>query len=165
MSDTLLVPDSKIVADALAFRIGFSCLILGTVNNSGSPHTSYAPYITAGGRFYIYVSGLAEHSNSLQNGKASVLFIENEQQSKNLFARKRLSLNCKVITIQRNQDNYHHLLDTLQDNHGPTVKLLRTLADFVLFELSPERAIFITGFGAAYDVSASLEQLMQTSST
>ena len=121
MSDAPGMPDAKIITHAVAFRLGFSCLILGTVNNKGVPHTSYAPYISANGNFYIYVSSLAEHTESLRSiKKASVLFIENEQQAKNLFARTRLSLDCDVSLIERDHNHYLELLDLLQDKHGST---------------------------------------------
>jgi putative heme iron utilization protein len=158
--ENLLTPDQQKTEEAITFIRSFESVILGSVTNSGHPHTSYAPYITDNGKFYIYVSGLALHARSLENGVASLLFIENEQRAKTIYARKRLTINCRVSTIERGNQHYSGLLDHLETRHGPTIKLLRTLPDFLLFELSPDRALFVTGFGAAYDLTTSMAQLV-----
>lgn len=159
MTQTLLKPDEQTVAEALTFISGFSSVVLGSVTKSGQPHTSYAPYITHNNNFYVYVSGLAQHASTLKNGMVSLFFIENEHQAKSIFARKRLTINCRVSTINRNKHGYDSLLNTMQARHGSTVKLLRTLPDFILFEFRPEQATFVTGFGAAYDVGEALPAL------
>jgi len=159
MTQKLLKPDEQIVAEALTFVSCFSSVVLGSVTKSGQPHTSYAPYITQNNNFYVYVSGLALHASTLKNGMVSLFFIENEQQAKSIFARKRLTINCRVSTISRNTQCYDSLLNIMQARHGSTVKLLRTLPDFILFEFKPEQATFVTGFGAAYDVGEALSAL------
>jgi len=159
MTQTLLKPDEQALAEALTFISGFSSVVLGSVTKSGQPHTSYAPYITDNSHFYVYVSGLAQHASTLKNGMVSLLFIENEQQAKTIFARKRLTINCRVSSISRDSQRYDSLLNTMQARHGATVKLLRALPDFILFELKPEQASFVIGFGAAYDISDALTAL------
>jgi putative heme iron utilization protein len=159
MTQTLLKPDEQTLAEALTFISGFSSVVLGSVTTSGQPHTSYAPYIADNNNFYAYVSGLAQHASTLKNGMASLFFIENEQQAKSIFARKRLTINCRVSSINRDKQCYDSLLDALQARHGSTVKLLRTLPDFILFEFRPEQANFVTGFGAAYDLGEALPAL------
>ena len=89
--ENLLTPDQQKIDEAITFINGFTSIILGTVTKSGRPHTSYAPYITNNGNFYIFVSGLAQHAHSLENGTASVFLVENEQLAKTIFARKRLN--------------------------------------------------------------------------
>ena len=162
MMDTLRPPDEQKIAEALDFIRSFSSVIIGSVSKSGEPHTSYAPYITDSNKLYIYVSALAQHASTLKNGTASLFFIEDEQQAKNIFARRRLNLNCRVSSLKKSDPRYDRLLDTLQSKHGSTVKLLRTLPDFMLFELDPERATFVTGFGAAYDLSEFMIELLGT---
>ncbi|MEB3313462.1 MAG: pyridoxamine 5'-phosphate oxidase family protein [Cyanobacteriota bacterium] len=68
-------------------------LMLATVNPDGSPQASYAPYLMDADRqFYIFVSGLSAHTaNLLRTGQASVLLIQDEGQSPQVFARQRLS--------------------------------------------------------------------------
>lgn len=163
--DTLLEPDELKIAEAISFLHSFRSVILGTVSPSGRPHTSYAPYINDAGNFYVYVSGLAQHAHTLRSGKASLLFIENEEQAKTIFARRRLSIDCEVSEIRPDQRNHKCLLDQLENRHGSTVKLLRALPDFLLFELSPAHASYVTGFGAAYNLTASLPDLTRVRSS
>ena len=158
--ENLLTPDQQKIDEAITFINGFTSIILGTVTKSGRPHTSYAPYITNNGNFYIFVSGLAQHAHSLENGTASVFLVENEQLAKTIFARKRLTIDCRVAAIENSNRRYSNLLDDMETSHGSTVNLLRTLPDFILYELKPERASFVTGFGAAYDLTASLAKLV-----
>ncbi len=159
MPDTLLVPDQQKVNEAVAFISRFSSAILGTVKDNAQAHTSYAPIITHGDNFYIYISSLAEHSQTLLNGSASLFFIEDEQQAKTIFARTRLSINCKVRKIDTKHPNLSRMLDKFERRHGATVKLLRSLPDFVMFELVPFNASFVTGFGAAYDLTEQMSEL------
>lgn len=160
MKDRLLKPEQDKIAEARDFYQGFTSVILGSVSESGLPHTSYAPYITDQGKFYIYVSGLAQHSISLKTGKASLFFIENENQAKTIFARTRLTIHCDVTERGKAYPEYTRVLDRFQQHHGSTVELLRTLPDFILFELTPLNASFVTGFGAAFDMSPFLNQLI-----
>ena len=160
MADEILqLADQEKIEEAIGFLRGLSSVVLGTVGQSGEPHTSYAPYIAFSGCFYVYVSGLAEHARTLKNGRVSLFFIEDEAQAKNLFARKRLTISCGTAILASDHHAYPVLLDRMEAAHGSTFKLLRNLPDFLLFELTPEDARFVTGFGAAYDISASIPQL------
>jgi len=162
MPDNLLIPDQACVNKAIDFISGFSSVVLGSVKSAKKAHTSYAPFITHGNNFYVYVSGLAEHSHTLQNGSASLFFIEDEQQAKTIFARTRLTIDCTVAIIEATTSSESHLLDQFEQRHGATVKLLRSLPDFILFELKPLSASFVTGFGAAYDVTPYLKTLTRS---
>ena len=160
--EKLATADREKIEEAIAFRERFSSVVLGTVDQSGEPHTSYAPYIVHEGCFYVYVSSLAEHARTLGNGSVSLFFIEDEAQAKNLFARKRLTLHCRTAALTGDHREHQALLDRMEAAHGATFGLLRSLPDFVLFALIPESARFVTGFGAAYDVSASLAELTRS---
>ena len=157
MPDNLLTPDQACVNDAIAFISGFSSVVLGTVKETHKAHTSYAPFIKHANNFYVYVSGLAEHSHTLQNGSASLFF-------KTIFARTRLTIDCTVKIIDASSSAESLLLDRFEKRHGSTVKLLRSLPDFILFELKPLSASFVTGFGAAYDFTPRLKELSQNNS-
>lgn len=160
MNENLLNPEQEKIAEAREFIDGFSSIILGTVDNSGQPHTSYTPTISDKGNYYVYVSGLAHHAKTLANGLASIFFVQDEQQAKTIFARTRLTIECKTVIIEATTDRHQTLLDQFETRHGSTIKLLRTLPDFVLFELQPRKASFVTGFGAAYDLSPHLSEII-----
>ena len=160
MKDNLLEPDQEKIDQARQFLAAFASVILGSTDHAGQPHTSYAPTINEDGNYYVYVSGLAKHTATLTNGYASLLFIEDEHTAKNVFARTRLTFDCVVTSIDRDNNQYQTLLDQFQCKHGSTIKLLRTLPDFVLFELEPKKAAFVTGFGAAYDMTPHISDIV-----
>lgn len=131
----------------------FKTLLLATVNAQGEPQASYAPYVREGQDFYIYVSDLAAHTaNLLQHGKASVLFIEDESQSKNLFARKRSTLQCQAEEIARNSAHYNTILALFRTQFGNTIDVLQSLPDFHLIRLSPQQAGHVGGFARAFSL-------------
>lgn len=160
MTDNLLTPDQGKIDEARHFITGLSSVILSTVTDSGIPHTSYAPTISDQGNFYVFVSGLAQHAKTLSNGHASLFFVEDESQAKTIFARTRLTLECTTHIVDTNSEKYNCILDQLEARHGSTIKLLRTLPDFVLYEARPNNALFVTGFGAAYDLSSKIDRII-----
>ena len=130
----------------------FSTLLLATADSNGSPNASYAPYIRDGQFFYIYTSELAQHTQNIQSSSnVSALFIENESEAKHPFVRKRLTLDCSVVEISRDNPNFTLTLDAFQNKFGKLVKTLRDLGDFHLFQLCPETINFVIGFGRAFN--------------
>ncbi len=160
MNVRLLEPDQEKIDEARQFLANFASVILGSVDSTGQPHTSYAPTISYRGNYFVYVSGLAKHAETLSNGYASMFFIEDEDKAKSLFARIRLTFDCTVNSVDKDTKKHQTLLDQFQKTHGSTIKLLRTLPDFVLFELQPQKAAFVTGFGAAYDMTHHINDII-----
>lgn len=145
---------NAIESEVLAFPDGFLSLILGTSDAEGLPLASYAPFVRGdSGCFWIYVSELAGHTGNLAtNPKASILFIENEADSANLFARKRLTLTCEVLEIGRGKPEFDAILDRFSARHGAIMDVLRPLQDFHLFALQPFKASYVRGFAQAYEL-------------
>ncbi len=140
-----------ILAESQELRERFQTALMATVNGEAEPEASYTPYLFHDDKFYIFVSGLSAHTTNLRNnGRVSLLFIEEESQARNLFARKRLTYQCSARPIARDDERWPALLDLYQDRFGPTVEMLRQLPDFILFELEPRRGNFVKGFGQAY---------------
>jgi hypothetical protein len=141
----------------------FRSLMLATVSASASaddsaqrlPQASYAPFIQDDDRnFYIYVSGLADHTANLQaTGLASILLIEDEAQTPQIFARRRLSYTCRATLIPRDTPAWETLITQFESRFGALINTLRGLADFQLFQLKPCAGRFVAGFGAAYAVN------------
>jgi len=89
------------------FITGFESVILGTISKDSKPESSYAPVLQHNNRFYIYVSELSSHTQNLIDvPKASLLFIEPEQEAKHLFARKRATINTDVNHIERETNEW-----------------------------------------------------------
>jgi putative heme iron utilization protein len=142
----------------------FASIIISTVNQKGIPNASYTPFvIDASQNIYIYVSGLATHTQNLQeNPHASVLFIEDEAKTNQIFARRRLSFDCTATLIERETAKWHQIVDEFQERFGQMIELLRGLPDFRIFQLTPTEGRFVMGFGEIYNINAdNLQQLIQ----
>ncbi len=151
----------ELAAQAHNFISPFKSIVLSTVDKQGQPHVSYAPHLIDQQYIYVFVSAMAKHSQTLNQGRANVFFLQDESSSKNVFARKRLTLECDVEAIENNSKAGKALLDTFEAHHGNTVGLLRSLPDFQLYQLKPQTALYVTGFGAAFELSDQLQTLLQ----
>lgn len=128
-----------------------SSLQMATVGADGEPHCGYTPFIRSGSDFIIFVSQLSLHTRDLlENRVMSLMLIADEQSSKQIFARTRVSFTCNAEVIGTDDDEYVLLLDAYQEKQGSTVKMLRQLPDFVLFRLRPFKGQFVQGFGKAF---------------
>lgn len=127
-------------------------LQLATLNADGEPGISYAPFVQdETGSFVIFISGLATHTHDLlRHPTAAVLLIADEQATRQIFARTRVSYRCHASVIARDATEFPALLDALQARFGEVVGVLRGLGDFVLFRLQPQVGRFVMGFGQAF---------------
>jgi len=135
-----------------AFRDGFKSVLIASTDADNHPHLSYAPTIVdVHDNLLIFISELARHtSNLIDNPRAGLLFIEDEADCKNPFARRRLSYDCRVEEIPTDTAEAGILLDKLEQRFGNIVASLRQLPDFHLMRLIPPRGSYVKGFGAAY---------------
>ena len=149
--------------DFLAFKNSIKTLQLSTITSDGKPNASYSPFVTdAKGNFYIFVSQLASHTQDLlENPVASILLIQDEATTKQLFARQRISYQCDVSVIAQDNKNYQALLESMESCFGNIIELLQTLPDFILFQLSPYQGQYVKGFGKAYKLMGDDLQVLQ----
>ena len=136
------------------FLQSFHSLCLATVDETGNPDLSYAPHILSSeGRFYVFLSDLARHTGLLRtSGCASVLLIEPEEQAQEIFARKRVSFQCRANQVARESEEWKNIMERFEEQFGEIVNLLKGLGDFHLFCLTPESGLFVKGFGQAFSV-------------
>ncbi|HHJ39517.1 MAG: hypothetical protein AXA67_09380 [Methylothermaceae bacteria B42] len=140
----------KSCADFLAQR---HSAILATTNTAGIPYASYAPSVCFDGDIYIFVSELATHTrNLMETGQASLLFIEDEAQAPQPFARRRLNLQCKAEEVTRKDTQFSQVMPRFRETFGPVIDVLLNLNDFHLFCLHPYQGCYIEGFGRAFEL-------------
>lgn len=135
-------------------QVSSKTLLLSTLSEGGMPELSYAPYAkSVQGGFYIFVSELAAHTVNMRSRPvASVLFIQDERDSRNLYARERLSWRCAVREVGRDTEEYQAGLVLLTQAQGNMVDMLRGLSDFHLLMLEPQAGSYVVGFGQAFEV-------------
>lgn len=133
----------------------FQSVVISTVSADNIPNASYAPFVIDESKnIYIYVSGLSTHTQNLYAvPMASVLFIEEESQTKQIFARRRLTFDCTATLVERDTELWNQIVDSFEARFGEIIQLLRDLPDFRIFKLTPSKGRFVIGFGAAYDVN------------
>lgn len=143
-----------IQADANLFRARFKSVILATATSQADVNSSYAPFVLDDqNRSYVFISALAKHTrNLLTNPQASLLWIEDEQSTDNIFARRRLALQCSCVSIDKDTPVWDTILDLFEATHGETVLLLKTLNDFQLIRFEVHNGTFVRGFGKAVPV-------------
>ncbi len=150
-NESAKIDTANILDEAENLISQFKTVQLATINSSGNPEASYTPYIRESGRYYIFISTLASHThNILAHPILSLFFIQSEDDARNLFARRRLTLECSATPISRESEQWNPLLDKFREAQGATVDVLRSLSDFQLFELKPTKGNYVKGFGQAF---------------
>lgn len=128
-------------------------LMMATQTEDAAPHISYSPYALIEGKYYVFLSALAEHTRHLtERPQASVMLIEDEQDTRNLYARTRLSWVAQARVIARQTPLFDAAIGQLKTRTGQTIDLLVSLNDFDLFELAPVHGRLVLGFGQAYQI-------------
>lgn len=136
------------------FRQERRTLQLATVDENGRPNVSYAPYVQNQDGYFVLISEIARHARNLQvNPNVSIMMIEDEGSSKQLFARKRLTFDAVASVVPRDSQHWQQVIAQMQGRFGEIIEGLSQLEDFVLFNLKAEKGLFVKGFGQAYQVS------------
>lgn len=127
---------------------------LATVSGAGLPHASYVPIATHAGCFLFFVSELSEHTANLRESRqASLMLIEDEGRTEQLFARNRATFSGAVQHIERQSPEWDAASTAYGERFGKFFEMLTGLKDFHMFSLSPQDIRLVVGFGAAYRVS------------
>ena len=127
---------------------------LATLNADGQPEASYAPFVWFEQNYYLYLSELARHTSNLSgNGSISLLFIESEESSHNLFARRRIILQGEAQAIARDSELFEQIMAQFRQQFGNFIDLIQPLQDFHLFQIKIHSGRFVQGFAQAYELS------------
>lgn len=133
-------------------------IILATVDAEGNPNSSYAPFVQIDQTFYILVSFMAKHTKNLADGrKTSIMFIEDESATKQIYARERLTIEAATSQIERDSEVWNTVVAKLKEAHGKVVDVISEMGDFILIALQPVKGSYVNGFGSAYFVDSNLE--------
>lgn len=133
-------------------------VILASVDAEGIPNSSYAPFVQVDNTLYILVSFMAKHTKNLAEGrKTSVMFIEDESATKQIYARERLTIEAAPSQIERDSDLWNTVITKLKETHGKVVDVIADMQDFILIALKPLKGSYVNGFGSAYLVDENLE--------
>lgn len=136
------------------FRQERRTLQLATVDEDGRPNVSYAPFVQNQEGYFVLISDIARHARNLKaNPQVSLMMIEDEDSSKQLYARKRLTFDAAASVVDRESELWTQVIAQLKDRFGEIIDGLSQLEDFSLFQFKVENGLFVKGFGQAYQVS------------
>ncbi len=103
---------------------------------------------------------MARHTKNLRDQKkASMMFIADESNSKQIYARERLTFDVAITQVARNSDQWNTVVEKLKETHGKVVEVIAPMEDFILLALNPVKGSYVNGFGSAYFVDENLEVL------
>lgn len=149
----------KIERAASAYKLlinSVRTVMLGTVSQTGIPNVSYAPFIIDEAKnIYIFVGKFSTHTYNLQaNGKASLMLIEDETKSKQIFARRRLTYSCNAAFIDKNSTEWDYIAHKFDQRFGNIVCIFRNLPDVDIVKFIPYEGLFVMDFGIAYKINS-----------
>lgn len=146
-----------------SFLETFQTLVMASLTPEGTPHASTAPYVRFGNDFYILISTVAQHGrNLLSYPNVSLLFVEDESQCVQPFARKRVTIEASVSEIMHEDEHFTLVIERFKAHFdSELVTSLSQMGDFHLFKLSAHSGSVVMGFGKAYRLDENLEVMTQ----
>jgi len=138
------------------FEESFKSVNLATVSSEGLPHASYAPFVyNENKEIFFFLSGMTQHCKNLTDThKLSVLFVEDESKTEQVFARKRLSYDAQSTLLERESPEWLNIVALFSDKFGELIQQLRSMPDFRIFKCQLLKGRFVFGFGSAYNIEA-----------
>ena len=140
--------------DLNEFLEDFKSVNISTLDEKGNPFSSYAPFIKVEDKYYVYISQMAKHTSNLQRKDiCSLFFIEDEATCSNIFARKRVMLQCSSNIIKQDSQEETDKLSNFKIKFGDKmIDMLKSMQDFHIFEFTPFYGEAVFGFGKAYNL-------------
>jgi putative coproporphyrinogen dehydrogenase len=134
------------------FIDNFSSVILGTVSPEGNPIVGYAPFFRYQGDNYIFINETEEYFTSLKNnGRVTLLFIEDESSAVMVSMRKRLTYKVKIEFVEKGE-KCEEILDNFQ-KVDMAIQMTRNIPAFHLLKVKFLNGRYINGPRTAFDIS------------
>ena len=124
---------------------------LGTIDKNGFPFISKIIPMFKNNTLYILISDLSEHTqNIILNNKVSFYFLLKEVNvTKSNNPRLTMTGIVKKLSFDKDNKEFIKLLNSYQEFEKGS-KMWGVFSDFNFYEFSPLRALYIEGFGKAY---------------
>lgn len=125
-------------------------IIIASLGKDGFPLSSYATYVMKDDKAYVYVSKTATHYENMENNKnVSVMIIEDESNTKVLFARNRVYFKGEATKVSDVSDDIKRKFEEIH-----TKDMMEQLykMDFDFFEIKLLEGRLVKGFGKAFDL-------------
>jgi putative heme iron utilization protein len=125
--------------------------ILGTLGQEGYPFLSKIQPMYDNNKIYILISDLSEHTQNIISNKKVSFYFSMKEINNTKLNNPRLTLNGEISKLELNKNNskYINLLKKYQKIEKGS-KMWGMFSDFNFYLFTPYRALFIEGFGKAY---------------
>ena len=125
--------------------------LLGTIGKENYPFISKILPMLNKNVLYILISDLSEHTKNINNNNKVSLYFSIKELNKVKLNNPRLTLNGKVkkMDLDKNNNRFLNLLNAYEKIDQGS-KMWGMFTDFNFYEFKPKRALFIEGFGKAY---------------
>ena len=73
-----------------------------------------------------------------------------DEESQNIFAKKRITFDGTIKIINRKTDAFNELMGHMKNKLGDTIDMIRHMEDFYLIKIKPVSALLVFGFAKAF---------------
>ena len=143
----------KISSEMVEFIDSFQSVIISS--DLGEHCTaSYAPFVRVEDEIFVLLSEIAEHFKSIKNApnKVQILFLQNENEAKTIFARRRVSFNASAEFTPKNDEILAKFEEKFKNESA--FVMIKKMSDFHIVKFALGKGRLVNGFGAAYDTNA-----------
>lgn len=143
---------SRLNTEINNFINSFKSVFISSLNKDACCVASYAPFVRIKDEIFIMVSEMAEHFISIKTNptQVSLMFLQDENEARTIFARKRISFKANATFINERRDEIFSLFGQKFQEES-ALGLIERFKDFHIIKFNLGKGRFVKGFGAAYD--------------
>ena len=125
--------------------------VLGTNGKDNFPFLSKIIPMYKNNKLYLLISDLSEHTQNIALNHNVSIYFSLKELNKTKSNNPRLTINgiIEKLVLKKENKEFVDLLNTYQKIESGS-KMLGMFTDFNFYSLIPKRALYIEGFGKAY---------------
>ena len=125
--------------------------VLGTNGKDNFPFLSKIIPMYKNNKLYLLISDLSEHTQNIASNQNVSIYFSLKELNKTKSNNPRLTINgiIKKHVLKKENKEFVDLLNTYQKIESES-KMWGMFTDFNFYSLIPKRALYIEGFGKAY---------------
>ena len=130
---------------------GYEISVLGTNGKDNFPFLSKIIPMYKNNKLYLLISDLSEHTQNIVSNHNVSIYFSLKELNKTKSNNPRLTINgiIKKHVLKKKDKEFIDLLNTYQKIENGS-KMWGMFTDFNFYSLIPKRALYIEGFGKAY---------------
>ena len=132
----------------------YEITVLGTNGKDNFPFLSKIIPMYKNKRLYVLISDLSEHTKNISENQKVSIYFSLKELNKTKSNNPRLTLNgiIQKHSLKKESEEFIDLLNSYQKIENGS-KMWGMFTDFNFYSIDPTRAIYIQGFGKAYEIN------------